>query len=397
MENENKKVIFLMPTLSTGGGERIVSELSLNLPEDIQRIIVVFTGIRDKTSYNYNGKIVSLNLPISSNFAVKIYSFFLGIYKFKKIIKEEKPDHIISFGGQLSVINILSNKKALVTFESFIPTTYSFSERIFGILIRFLFNRADKIIVCSKEIGNSLVRNFGVKKEKIKVLYNPIDINKINNLVTEPLEPEYQEIFKNPVIINIGRFAEMKGQWHLVGTFKEVKNKIKDAKLVILGRGELEQGLRKLIKNLDLENDVYLLGWQKNPFKFLANSKLFVLSSPGGEGLPYVILEAMACRLPIISTDCKSGPREILAPNTDPNYQTRDIEYAQYGILTPVCTGKFYEDDHPLNREEKILTDAMVEVLSNKELLKNLAEKSKQRAEEFDAKNIIKEWNFINK
>ncbi len=222
---KNKKVIFLMPTLSTGGGERIVSELSLSLPENIQRLIVVFESIGNKTSYPYQGKIISLDLPISSNFILKIRSFISGILQFKKIVKQEKPDYVVSFGGQLSIVNILASPKAWVTFESFIPMTNSLSEKIYGVLIRVLFNRADKVIACSKEIGNSLVKNFGVRREKIRVLHNPIDKKKSAALAKEPLELEHQKIFKNPVVINVGRLAGMKGQWHLINAFKEVKKK----------------------------------------------------------------------------------------------------------------------------------------------------------------------------
>ena len=94
----------------------------------------------------------------------------------------------------------------------------------------------------------------------------------------------------------------------------------------------------------------------------------------------------MACGIPIISTDCKSGPREILAPETDINYQTKDIEYAEFGILTPIDS---------LPDSEKKLAEAVINVLTDKKLSNNLIEKSKQRAKDFNIKNIIKEWKFL--
>jgi len=168
----------------------------------------------------------------------------------------------------------------------------------------------------------------------------------------------------------------------------------KDLKLVILGEGGLESYLKELIKNLNLENDVYLLGWQKNPFKFLANSKLFVLFSLW-EGFGIVILEAMACGIPVISSDCKSGPREILAPDTNVDDQTKNIEYGQYGILVPVCDGKFYAALSPLTKNEKILSDAIIEIFTNEKLTTDLIKKSQERATDFDIKKIIKNWNFL--
>jgi len=375
---KHKKIIFFIPTLNIGGGERIVSELSLNLPDYIERIIVLF---KNEISYPYKGKLICLDLPISNNFLLKTYSFFAGLSQLKKILKKEKADYVISFGNQSNIINILAGKKSLIRVEHFIPTIDDFWERIYGILIKFLFNKSNKIIVVSQKIANNLVENFGVRKEKIKLIYNPIDIKKTQTLANQFIEPKYQEIFKSPVIINIGRITEIKGQWHLIKAFKNVKNKIKETKLVILGKGELEPQLRQLIKDLNLQNDVYLLGWQENPFKFLAKSKLFVLSSLW-EALPCSILEAMACGLPVVSVDCKSGPREILAPSTNINQEAKDIECVDYGILTP-----------PLNEQK--LSQAMIEILTNKELSDSLIKRSKQRVKDFDVKKIIKNWEFL--
>jgi len=382
---KNKKIIFLIPTLSIGGGERVVSELSLNLPNYIKTTFVLF---KNEVSYPYKGDLICLNLPISNNFFSRIYWFFVGISRFKKTVKKEKPDYVISFSMQADIINVLSNKKSdkktILRIDNFTSAVCKGLEgRIYKIFIKLLFNKSFQIISVSRVAADDLVKNFGIKKEKIKVIYNPLNVEKIQQLMIEPIEDKYQEIFKNPVIINIGRITKQKSQWHLIRAFKNVKDEIKEAKLVILGKGELEPYLKQLIKDLNLENDVHLLGWQENPFKFLAKSKAFVLSSLW-EGLPYVILEAMTCGLPIISVDCKSGPREILAPNSDINRAAQDIEYADYGILCPI-------------KNEKKLAQAMIEILTNKKLSDNLIKKSKQRVDHFDIKKIIKKWDFLSR
>jgi len=376
-----KKIIFLIPTLSIGGGERVVSELSLNLPKSIDRIIVLF---QKEISYPYNGNVISLNVSLSSrNLFLKIYHYFLGLLRFRKIVKIEKPDYVISFGHVANIINILSRAKSIVRVDNFYSSScYGFGGGIYKTLIKMLFNKADMIVSVSKESAQDLIKNFGLKKEKIKVIYNPLNVKEIEKLSKEPLEKKYQEIFKKPVIINMGRMSKQKGQRHLIKVFKEVKKTIKEARLVILGSGELQPELNKIVKDLGIENDVYLLGWQSNPFKFLAKSKMFVLSSLW-EGLPYVLLEAMACGLPIVSYDCKSGPREILAPDTNFNFQTKNIEYAEYGILVK-------------EENEELLGRAVVKVLLDKNLLSQLKEKSKKRAEDFNVKNIVKEWDFLN-
>lgn len=376
---KNKKVIFLISSLNIGGGERAVSELSLNLPDCIETTIVLF---KNQVSYPYKGKLISLDLPISNNFLLRIYCFFLAIQRFKKIIKEERPDWVISLGIPANFINILSNRKAILRIDNFLSTAcWGIEGQVYKILIKLLFSKAIKIVSVSQKAADDLIKNFGIKKEKVEVIYNPIEIEKIKNLTKEQLKPEHQEIFESPVIINIGRIAEEKNLAHLIKAFKKVKNKIKEAKLVILGEGEMERELRELARELKIESDVYFLGWQENPFKFMARARLFVLTS-FWECLPYGVLEAMACGLPVVSVDCKSGPREILAPNTDINQEAKDIEYADYGILCPI-------------KNENKLAEAMIKILTNRQLLDNIIKKSYQRVNDFNIKKIIKKWDFL--
>ncbi len=384
-----KKIIFFLPTLSIGGGERVVSDLSLNFPDFIETVIVL---LKNKVSYPYKGKLVCLDVPLSNSLLLRIYYFFICLFRFKKIIKKEKPDYVISFGPPLNIINLFSNKKNVLRVDNVMSS--SGKSLIYKILIRFFYNKAPKIICVSRVSAEDLINNFGIKKEKITVIYNPLKIKEIQSLISEPLEPEYEEIFKKPVIITVGRLTKQKNQKCLIRTFSEVKNKIKEARLVILGKGELEPELKLLVKDLKMEGNVHFLGWQKNPFKFLARAKVFVLSSLW-EGLPCVVLEAMACSLPIISADCKSGPREILASGTDIKHQAEDIEYAEFGILTPIFKEKNYKSIDSLAESEKKLAEAVIKVLTDKKLSDILVEKSKQRAEDFDIKKIIKKWDFL--
>ena len=380
------KIIFLLPTLSAGGGERVASELSLGLRDDIEKIIVLF---KKEISYPYKGRIISFNIPMSVSIFKKVADCFFGLLKFRRLVKMEKPDYVISFGHLPNLINIFSTclsagmgAKSVVRIDNF----YSFSCRglgggVYKILVKALFNRAYMIMPVSRESANDLIRNFEIKREKIKVIYNPLNIKEIEISAKEPLDKEYVDIFKNPTIINMGQMGKQKNQKDLIKAFKKIKEKIKNAKLVILGQGNLEPELKGLSMSLGIENDVYFLGWQKNPFKFLARSKIFVLSSLW-EGLPYVLLEAMASGLPVVSYDCRSGPREILAPKTDSSFQTKGIEYAEYGILI-----------EPENKES--LSEAALEFFLDSDLSEKLKEKSKKRTMSFDIKNIIKEWNFL--
>ncbi|MEK7665105.1 MAG: glycosyltransferase [Patescibacteria group bacterium] len=383
-----KKIIFFIPTLNEGGGERVVSELSLNLPDSVERIILLF---KNEVFYPYKGKLISLNIPLFNNVFFRIYYFFVAVWRFKKIIKKESPDLVISFGAPANIINVLFNKKAILRIDTFLS---SLPSKTYKILAKILFKKALNIICVSKVSAKDLAENFNVKKEKIKVIYNLIDTKKIKELSLAPIKADFEKIFNNPAIITIGRLANGKNHLRLVKIFKEIKKDIKNAKLVILGTGKLEPEIKKAIKDFGLKEDIHLLGWQKNPFNFLAKAKLFVLPS-SREGLPCSILEAMACGLPVISADCKAGPREILAPDTSIAEEADNIEYAEFGILTPVFEKENSQDENYLTKNEEIFKKAITEVLINKNLSDNLNKKSLQRANDFDIIKIIKEWSFL--
>jgi len=375
--NERPKKVFLLATsLEMGGMERVIADLSLNLSAEIERTIVLLRH-QATLPYDFGKKIVSFSLPASNN----IYNLISGVIRLRKLIKNEKPDHVVSFGFHANIANVLSCKKSIVRADTYLSVAHG---RFGRFLIKHIYSKAQKIVCVSFGVAQDLVKNLKIKKDKIKVIYNPIDIKKILYLAEHPSESEYKYIFDSPVIINAGRLEKQKGQQFLIKAFKGVKKEVKDAKLVFLGIGGLESELKQLVKNLGLENSVYFLGWQKNPFKFFSKSKIFVSSSLR-EGLPGAILEAMACGLPIISTDCKSGPREILALKTDIAKEAKNIEFQEYGILTPVLNA------------EKFLEDAIIRILTDKKLSESLSKKSLQRASDFDVSKIIKEWDFLGK
>jgi len=136
------------------------------------------------------------------------------------------------------------------------------------------------------------------------------------------------------------------------------------------------------------------LGYKKNPFKYIGRSTIFAFPSLF-EGFPNALCEAMACGVPVISSDCKSGPREILAPDTDIEQQVKGIEYAKHGILLPVCDGNYYDAEMPLTSEERLLQRTIIKILSNKKMKEEYKTKSKEGVNRFQSDIVIKQWEKL--
>lgn len=259
---------------------------------------------------------------------------------------------------------------------------------------KLLFSRAKLIVAVSRLIANDLQEHYGVSPKNIAVIPNPIDGENIRRLLKEPLPADLERIFQGPVVATMGRLTRQKGQWHLLRAFCAVKKEVPAANLVILGEGELRGELEELRHDLSLDESVHFLGWQKNPFAFLGRAKLFALSSLW-EGLPDALLEAMACGLPVVSSDCRSGPREILAPLTDIRTQAESVEDAEYGILVPPFSGEIQNASQSLSQEEEFLASSIVRVLKDPSLHEKLSQKSRERALSHDVGAVIPQWKFL--
>jgi glycosyltransferase involved in cell wall biosynthesis len=400
---DTKQIYFLLNSLAGGGAEAVAVRLSEHLP------IAKFILVEKDVKYQVNKEVIFLSgHSIRTNSILKTFCIPLYAYELSK--KVEYKSIIISFLERANFVNIVSKffKKhiAIISVRTNLNTSRTGIKSLNNYLVRVLYPKADLIIAVSHGVRESLI-NLGIEEEKIKVIYNPYPIDEIRELAKEPLG-SYEEIFKEPILITAGRLTKPKGQWYLLRIFKFLKEKHKDLKLVILGEGELKEYLVKLSEELRLKTyfwdrdklsesfDVYFLGFQKNPFKFIARSKLFVFPSLW-EGFPNALVEAMACGVPVVSSDCRSGPREILAPNTDFNYQTQKPEFAEYGILMPVFEIKYKIANEPLEEREIVWVETIDRLLEDESLRKYYSEKAKQRAEDFSIEKIVEEWREILK
>jgi glycosyltransferase involved in cell wall biosynthesis len=384
-----KRIAFLIPTLYGGGAERVTSELSSNIPDDIAQYLVLF---EDKISYPYKASLIVLNADssISRNLFVKLGQILKRFIRFRRVVKMIKPDTVFSLlqGNAVNMLvklslpasgyrAVISERTATSNIELITKGLYGFLNRT---IMRMLYNRADSIIAVSEGIREDLSANFGIKKDKIRVVYNPVDTDKLCMLAGEDVAHPWFSAKDMPVIINMGRLTAQKNQKDLLTAFLEVRKKT-SCRLVIIGEGDLKDELVKLSEALGIASDVLFLGFQKNPFKYISRSDIFVLSS-SFEGFPNALAESMAVGCPVISSDCPTGPREILAPGTQGLSDPGTPVYARYGVL-------FKAGDI------KAMTSGIERLLEDNGLRADYARLGRSRMMDFNIKKTVENYMEI--
>lgn len=390
-------VAILINRMTGAGPARVASKLSLYLPDEhYNKVIIIYDA--ENSTYQINGKVINLNTKPSRNPIVRITNTIKRIFVLRRIKVKHKIDVTISLLPNPNLVNILSRKKdkVVISERSFMSKELNgFHGKIYSKIFKFLYNKSDLLIAVSKVVKQDLINQFGIEKNKIKVIYNFYDVENITSLSQEKIDNDELKIFENPTIITVGRLAQQKGQWHLVRAFKKIKKEIPNVQLCILGQGDLQDYLMNLAKDLGVEQDVHFLGFQENPFKYISKSDIYVFPSLY-EGFPNALSEAMACGIPVISSDCKSGPREILSPSLDiTEPMIKDIMYADYGLMVPTCDGEKYNAYQGLTNEEYLLAEAIVKLFRDEDSLKNYSVLSKERIKDFHKDRIIKEWETI--
>jgi glycosyltransferase involved in cell wall biosynthesis len=231
-------------------------------------------------------------------------------------------------------------------------------------------------------------------------IYNSLDMPYIQERAKEPLPAEYQWLEQaSPLCISMGRLIQQKGQWHLVRAFTKVVQAHPSAQLVVLGEGEYKAQLEQLVLDCGLEDSVHFIGKHANVYQFLQAADVFVFSSLF-EGMPNTMLEALSIGLPIVSPDCPSGPREIIAPALPVGAQTTYPHETPYGILTTpfAITEAGFETptQHSLTPEENQLAAAMNDMLKQDwKRGSSYTAYNQLIAEAFVYETIMQEWESL--
>jgi len=313
------KIIVLIDSIKEGGGaEKNAVRLAAGLQQsDRDSVLATFYTFADE--YKYTESRISFDEQPATTVLKKVTKFYRRLKNIDTLITQQKASHVVAFLEAANVSALCAqllfrgNYKLILSVRAD-PRQVSWWRRQ---VIRFGYRRANTVVAVSRDMQRILEQDFGLTN--VTAIPNPVDINLVQSEMQKALPSEYHFLNNlsadTKVFVNVGRLTEQKGQAALIRAFAHVHTKLKDTYLLIIGEGQKRQELEQLIIELDLTNHVLLTGHQPNIYPFLRISDCFVLASLY-EGFPNVLLEAAATGLYIISTDCPTGPREIIAPDT---------------------------------------------------------------------------------
>ena len=325
---ENKKIYYWSPFFSKVATVDAVINSAISLKRyhkktyDVSIINVFgeFKEYEEKLKENNVNLITLKDSKIVKSFSkpgfirsrfLTIYVFFKYFFSLKNLLKKNQPNfliiHLITILPLFLILLFKFQTKIIFRISGY--PRLNFLRKLFW---RLAFKKIYKVTSPTIETKNRMIKEKITEENKIVLLRDPIvSPKKINILVKEPKDEQFMNYY-----LSIGRLTRQKNYSFLIDCFHELIKKDDKIKLVIIGEGELKENLEKKIKKLKLNQNIFLIGYQKNVFKYLKNAKAFVLSSlwedPG-----FVLIEAAFCNLSIISSNCPNGPSELLNGGKD--------------------------------------------------------------------------------
>ena len=311
------------PSLGGGGAERVVLKLAEGLAYHDYRVELVVVGGPAQYCAQLPREIPIVNLGASSAMA--------SVPRLVRYLHRTRPRVLLSVLDHTNVAALIAERIAQTNVRRVIcqHTTISRSaelkkdirSRLIRLIVPLVYPWADRIIAVSQGTADDLARMSGLPRDRIETVYNPVVDSRMLSAAKEQTGHAWFSDPLVPVLLAVGRLEPRKDFDTLIRTFAMVRSR-RRSRLLILGEGPERERLSKLISDLGLTEDIQLPGFVGNPYPFIRNASVLVLSSVT-EALPTVLIEALACGTDIVSTDCPYGPREILAEG-------------KYGLLVPV-------------------------------------------------------------
>lgn len=318
-----EKVALFLPSLRGGGAERVMVNLARGFSEKGLDVDLVLAKAEGPYLSQVPPDVRVIDLHSSRVLASLPH---LVCY-----LRRERPQALLSTLNHANIVALWARKLARVPNRLVVRVAANLSQsasnassargRLMPRLIHKFYPWADAVVAISQGVADDLVKTARLPRERIQVIYNPVVTPEILEKAEEPLNHPWFAPGEPPVILSVGRLTKQKDYPTLIRAFALVCRE-RPARLMILGEGEERPKLEALVRELDLDEDVSLPGFVDNPYAYMARSAVFVLSS-AWEGFGNVLVEAMAVGTPVVSTDCPSGPAEIL-------------EGGKWGKLVPV-------------------------------------------------------------
>ena len=306
-------------SLSDGGTGRMIINFLNGLPREAFTQDLVTLSDTSHYQHEVPGYIQShvLEIPYLRERAAA----FFAVLPLARHLKRTRPDILVvhsaraNFIALLAVILSRSRTKVVIVQHMHhsplvrLPFRF-FKGWLYRRFARALYRRADHFVGVSDGVADNIRNIFGVPERKITTIFNPVVREELFAQARAPLDHPWFAGGQTPVVLAVGRLVEIKDFITLIRAFAKVRSRI-DSRLVILGEGPEEKKLREEVKSLGLNDSVQFLGFEANPYRYMSRAAVLVLSSLS-EALPTVLIEALACGCPVVSTDCPTGPREIL-------------------------------------------------------------------------------------
>lgn len=351
-DNIASPIAFYLPNLAGGGVQRIVLKIASALSEQGYTVDLVVgepSGelsflLKDrfhlhalKASPYLTSRLAALRADPSLAWLAPqlVFSRYLNLSwlpDLARYLVARRPAVLFAATPPLNILAVLARRLAKVPVRLVISERSHFSVDVPKLkrrarrlipAMRRAYLQADKIIAVSHGVAEDLVQTLGISSQAIEVVYNPVVSSDWEQRLSELIDHPWFGAQEIPVVIAVGRLARQKDYPTLLRAFAKLRAS-RPVRLAILGSGnaKVKTRLEALAKDLNVADWVAFLGFQPNPLPYIARANLLVLSSRW-EGLPNVLIEALACGTPVVSTDCPSGPAEIL-------------ENGRYGRLVPV-------------------------------------------------------------